>query len=69
MKDKNILFITLGLVVITMIIFIIIIFELYSKRKFIFAPYVKTNPSDSFLPLGNITELTQLHAQGKALPQ
>lgn len=41
------------------IIYLIVLFELYKGRKFIFSPYtVATFPPDTFFPLGVITQMT-----------
>ena len=42
------------------IIYVIVLFELYKQKRFIFAPYVPpTPPAPFFYPLGKITPLTQ----------
>lgn len=47
-------------ILIVMMIYVIIMFELYKQQKFIFAQYTPpTPPSNHFYPLGNVTPLTQ----------
>ncbi len=46
--------------IVIMIIYVIILFELYKQQEFIFAPYSPpVPPSNYFYPLGEITPLTQ----------
>lgn len=47
-----------GLFVI-IIVYAVVMFELYKKKTFIFTPYVPVKPSDAFFPLGKITPMTQ----------
>jgi len=47
-------------ILITIIIYVIVMFELFKQRKFIFAPYVPPPPpTNSFYPLGAVSPLTQ----------
>lgn len=47
-------------ILIIMIIYVVMMFEFYKNKKFIFAPYNQPKPnSPHFYPLGKITPMTQ----------
>jgi flagellar basal body-associated protein FliL len=47
-------------VLVIIIVYTIVMFEMYKRGEFIFSPYVpKPAPPNSFYPLGTITPLTQ----------
>lgn len=59
MSSKEIAIGILIFILITIIVYVIVMFELYKKQTFIFTPYTPPPPPpNSFYPLGSITPLT-----------
>lgn len=51
-------------ILISMIVYVIVLFELYKQQTFIFAPYTPpTPPSNYFYPLGKVTPLTPVQIE------
>lgn len=47
-------------ILVVMIIYVLVIFELYRKQTFIFAPYTPPPaPANAFYPLGSVRPMTQ----------
>ena len=62
-KSRDGKLISIGIIIfifILMIIYIIVMFELYKRDLFIFAPYTPPTPKTKhFYPLGSVTKMTQ----------
>ena len=52
--------------VIAIIIYVVVMFECYKQKSFIFKPYVQTVPKDACLPLIDVTPLTADEKQARA---
>lgn len=57
-SDTIIIFIIAVLIVVTLVIYFIALSVCFSKKIFIFSPYVPVPLQNSFHPTGGITELT-----------
>ena len=51
--------IIIGLILLTIIAYVIAMFECYRNKTFIFSTFTPSPPPNSFYPLGQITPLTQ----------
>lgn len=59
MKEKYITFLLILVIIITLIGYIILMYETYKKKTFIFTPYVLPKPDGiAFQPLGPVSEKT-----------
>lgn len=60
MASKGISIGILIFILFIMIVYVIVMFELYKRQKFIFSPYTPPPaPPNSFYPLGTVTPMTQ----------